>query len=232
MLVPTYQAGNQPIASRPAGAFGVAEGQRLGRRGCGLPRTQARLHCPSRTLDRASCRWDLNQSLNYPPNKRPICDKPKLVQECLVVRHCGATSHTAIAFVLEESARGPYSSTNRADIKERIGPAYCLQFRRPSPFPIGLVRIRGRERNTPRPSWPIAYDERPLKHENGGPRAGLVLGHLPQRSAHQQEHRPAQLSSLFQTGGGMHRMPYGIGRDSQGILCMPGSRNKLQRTLL
>jgi hypothetical protein len=33
---------------------------------------------------------------------------------------------------------------------------------------MGLVCIRGRERNIPRPSWPIAYDDTPLKHKSEG----------------------------------------------------------------
>jgi hypothetical protein len=45
---------------------------------------------------------------------------------------------------------------------------------------MGLGCIRGRERNTPRPSWPIAYDDRHLKHEIGGLRAGT---RVPRNSA-------------------------------------------------
>jgi hypothetical protein len=78
-----------------------------------------------------------------PRNERSFYDKSTVVKECVLVRHCEATSHRAVAFGLEESARWPYGVPNLADIKERMWVAHCLQFRRPSSLPKELLGFEG-----------------------------------------------------------------------------------------
>jgi hypothetical protein len=63
-----------------------------------------------------------------PRNERSFYDKSTVVKECVLVRHCEATSHRAVAFGLEESARWPYGVPNLADIKERMWVAHLLGF--------------------------------------------------------------------------------------------------------
>jgi len=74
-----------------------------------------------------------------PGNERAFRNKSIVVKECVLVRHCEATTHRAVAFGLAESARGPYGVPNPADIKERIWVAHCLQFRRPGSLPTGRL---------------------------------------------------------------------------------------------
>ncbi len=63
-----------------------------------------------------------------PKNERAFRNKPTLVKKRVVVRHCEATSHIAVAFGLEEFARGSHKLRNLLISKYEFGLQIACNF--------------------------------------------------------------------------------------------------------
>ena len=78
-------------------------------------------------------------TLLTPKNERAFRNKPTLVKERVIVRHCEATSHRAVAFGLEESARGPYRVRILLISKSKFGLHIVCNFGGHAPLPMELL---------------------------------------------------------------------------------------------
>jgi len=90
----------------------------------------------------------LNPKSQLPPETAGFRNKSTVVKECVLVRPCEATSHRAVAFGLEESARGHTEYHQLVIIKGRMWVAHCLQFLRPRYLPMDLLGFERSLRNT------------------------------------------------------------------------------------
>ena len=133
-------ANRRAAASNSANGKNLVEGPANLRKALALNEKQlAANHCNELFASQVGAAGFEPTTLLTPRNERAFRNKPTLVKERVVVRHCEATSHRAVAFGLEESARWPHGVPNLADIKERTWGAHCLQFRGPSSLPMELL---------------------------------------------------------------------------------------------
>jgi len=105
-------------------------------------------------------------------NERAFRNKPTLVKERVVVRHCEATSHKAVAFGLEDSARRTYRGRSLLISKTDCGLHIVCNFGGQAPFRWSFLDSKTRKRNSLSHAWAVAYYERRVKYDNGKWRVG------------------------------------------------------------
>ncbi len=94
-----------------------------------------------------------------PRDERAICSTPTLVKECVVVRHCEATSHRAVAFGLQASANGRYGARILLISKGELRSHIVCNFGGQASLQRGFFDLLIGRENTLSASCPVAYNE-------------------------------------------------------------------------
>jgi hypothetical protein len=81
-------------------------------------------------------------------NERAFRNKPTLVKERVVVRHCEATSHRVVAFGLEESARRTYRVRILLISKNEFGLHIVCNFGGQAPFRSSFLDLKGGKKHS------------------------------------------------------------------------------------
>jgi len=122
-------ANRRAAASNSADGMNLIDGPANQRKALALNEKQlAANHCNELFASQVGAAGFEPTTLLTPRNERAFRNKPTLVKERVVVRHCEATSHIAVAFGLEEFARGSHKLRNLLISKYEFGLQIACNF--------------------------------------------------------------------------------------------------------